>query len=203
MNKKDLILDFTSLLDVTLIIIFFFVLFSHLDSEQMRKETDDKINELNAAIMRADESREMADNMSKDLENEIQLVKDASERNGENVSALVQFDNSKNLKIILDMTSSGWGVRIIRKINDDDTKMKLLTNGDHFADELRATMEEFGYNTDHAIFCDFVYDGSVGGTRAAYNTITDVLKEVNKDYRYLYISETNLSVGSDLKTLGE
>ena len=34
MKKRDVILDFTSLLDVTLIVIFFFVLFSHLDSEE-------------------------------------------------------------------------------------------------------------------------------------------------------------------------
>ena len=33
MKKRDVILDFTSLLDVTLIVIFFFVIFSHLDTE--------------------------------------------------------------------------------------------------------------------------------------------------------------------------
>ena len=42
MKKKDILLDFTSLLDVTLILIFFFVIFSHLDNVQSTAQIEDK-----------------------------------------------------------------------------------------------------------------------------------------------------------------
>ena len=36
MNKREIILDFTSLLDVIMIILFFFILFSHLETEDAK-----------------------------------------------------------------------------------------------------------------------------------------------------------------------
>ena len=55
MKKRDVILDFTSLLDVTLIVIFFFVIFSHLDTEDNRAKTEAKVAELETAIEEAEE----------------------------------------------------------------------------------------------------------------------------------------------------
>ena len=55
MKKRDVILDFTSLLDVTLIVIFFFVLFSHLDSQENKARTDAKVQELELEIKEAED----------------------------------------------------------------------------------------------------------------------------------------------------
>ena len=40
MKKRNVILDFTSLLDVTLIVIFFFVMFSYLDIKENRVKAE-------------------------------------------------------------------------------------------------------------------------------------------------------------------
>ena len=71
MKKRDVILDFTSLLDVTLIVIFFFVLFSHLDSQENKARTDAKVQELEVAIQEAEDRESEADALAKQLENEI------------------------------------------------------------------------------------------------------------------------------------
>ena len=38
MKNKDIVIDFTSLLDVTLIIIFFFIMFSTFDTDNEKKK---------------------------------------------------------------------------------------------------------------------------------------------------------------------
>ena len=44
MNKRQIILDFTSLLDVIMIILFFFILFSSLDKDEALATEQEKIN---------------------------------------------------------------------------------------------------------------------------------------------------------------
>ena len=71
MKKRDVILDFTSLLDVTLIVIFFFVIFSHLDTEDNRAKTEAKVAELETAIEEAEEREASAEELITQLEKEI------------------------------------------------------------------------------------------------------------------------------------
>ena len=42
MKKRQIILDFTSLLDVIMIILFFFIIFSNLETDNLRKDLEDK-----------------------------------------------------------------------------------------------------------------------------------------------------------------
>ena len=194
MRKSDIILDFTSLLDVTLIIIFFFVLFSHIDKEENKARTDDKIHKLDIAIEEAKVSQDEAQELSDKLEEEIRLVTDASERNGKNISGMLDFNRNHNLKILLDMKNVGWTIRIIR----NEEIIAYLQGKEDMTDEILGVMEKSGYDREDPVLCDFVYDGSVGGTRAAYKAIMNGLDGVKKEYKYFYISETNMSIGSEL-----
>ncbi len=193
MTRKDLLLDFTSLLDVTLIVIFFFVLFSHLDSEQMREETDRKLREYDTAIAAAQDSRQTADTLAQELADELSRIREAEGRQGENLEEMRDFDRSLNLKVFLDMKEGGWVLRIVR----DQELKAVLTGHDDMAEDLLDAFEAAGYDREQTVFCDFVYDGSAGGTRAAYRAVKNGFREVISSYRFLYISETNLSVGSD------
>lgn len=114
MKKRDVMLDFTSLLDVTLIVIFFFVLFSHLDSQENKIRTDAKVQELEVAIQDAEDREAEADALAKQLENEISIVKEYSDRQASNVSEMLEFNRSENVKIILDMNFDNWNVRVIK-----------------------------------------------------------------------------------------
>ena len=41
MKKRQIILDFTSLLDVIMIILFFFIIFSSLETDNLKKDLED------------------------------------------------------------------------------------------------------------------------------------------------------------------
>ena len=95
MKKRDIILDFTSLLDVTLIVIFFFVLFSHLDGQANKARTDEKIQELETAVQQAETREAKALELEEKLQKEIATVKESNKRQGSNINELISFIRSR------------------------------------------------------------------------------------------------------------
>ena len=193
MKKRDVILDFTSLLDVTLIVIFFFVLFSHLDSQENKARTDAKVQELEVAIQEAEDRESEADALAKQLENEISIVKEYSNRQASNVSEMLEFNRSENIKIILDMNADNWSVRVIK----GDLVISTVMGSDNIGIDLKKALVDAGYDNTKTIFCDFVFDGSLPGTASAYRQIKKGIEDVSKEYNYFYSSETDLSIGGE------
>lgn len=193
MKKRDLLLDFTTLLDVTLIIIFFFVLFSHLDSENNKERTEIKLNELEIAIQQAEKKESKADNLIAQLEKEIQFVNDYDERQASNIEEMIQYGKSGNVKLFLDLQESGWVTRVVCK---KEVVAEIKSNA-NIGKEITTAIQNAGYNTNATIFCDFIFDGSLPGTASAYLMTKNGLEEVKKTYAFLYYSETDLSIGED------
>ena len=193
MKKRDVILDFTSLLDVTLIVIFFFVLFSHLDSQENKNRTDTKVQELEIAIQNAEAREEEANELAKQLESEISIVKEYSDRQASNVSEMLEFNRSENVKIILDMNSDDWSVRVIK----GDSVISTVIGSDDIGVELKKALVDAGYDNTKTIFCDFVFDGSLPGTASAYRKVKKGIEDVSNEYKYFYSSETDLSIGGE------
>lgn len=193
MKKRDVILDFTSLLDVTLIVIFFFILFSHMDSQENKARTDEKVYELETAIQEAEERKQVADKLAIQLEEEIAIVRRASERQASNINEMLEYNRSENVKIILDMNSASWSVRIIH----GGEAISTVYGGDAMGAELISVFKTIGYDNSKTIFCDFIFDGSLPGTASAYRKIKKGLDDVLDEYSYLYISETDLSIGGE------
>lgn len=191
MRKRDIVLDFTSLLDVTLIVIFFFVLFSHLDEQENKARTESKVQELEVAIQEAENRESEADKLIEQLENEIAIVQDYSERQASNLSEMLEFNRSENIKIILDMDSTKWSVRIIKAEN----VLATIEGKENISNDIKQVFSDAGYDNTKTIFCDLVFDGSLPGTASAYRNITKSIREVSEEYRYMYISETDLSIG--------
>lgn len=193
MKKRDVILDFTSLLDVTLIVIFFFVIFSHLDTEENRAKTEAKVEELETAIEEAEEREVIAEELIAQLEKEIEIVRESDGRQASNVEEILEFGKSGNIKIILFMQDKGWMLRI----NCKEEVVAEISSTENVGEELRTAIQNAGYSADDTVFCDFVFDGSLPGTASAYRKITKGLDEVEKTYKYLYYSETDLSIGEE------
>lgn len=193
MKKRDVILDFTSLLDVTLIVIFFFVLFSHLDSQENKARTDTKVQELEVAIQEAKDREAAADKLAKQLNNEISIVQEYSDRQASNVSQILEFNRSENIKLILDITSDNWSIRVIKA----NSVISTLSGNGNIGSDLKAALSNAGYDHTDTIFCDFVFDGSLPGTASAYRRIKRGIEDVSKEYQYFYSSETDLSIGGE------
>lgn len=191
MKRRDVILDFTSLLDVTLIVIFFFVIFSNLDSQANKARTDAKVQELDAAVQQAENRETNAKELEEQLQKDIDTVKESDVRRGANTKEILVFNKDENVKIILDMESGSWSARII----SNQEVMDTVRQGDLVSEKLQQVLNSVGYSNSDTIFCDFVFDGSEPGSYSAYRVIEDGLKAVQADYKYLYVSETDLSTG--------
>jgi hypothetical protein len=194
MKKREIILDFTSLLDVTLIIIFFFVLFSNLDSQQNKARTDEKVQEMKTAIEEAENREVIADELAHQLEDEISIVRDESERRADNISGMLEYNKSENIKLILVMEDSNWKIRVTRGKNI----VSIINGSENIENNMISAFEEAGYEAENTVFCEFIYNGSEPGTHSAYRLITEGLDDIRKQqYNYLFISETDLSIGVD------
>lgn len=194
MKKRDVILDFTSLLDVTLIVIFFFVLFSHLDSQENKIRTDEKIQELETAIQDAESREEEAQELMEQLENEISIVRDYSDRHASNASEILVFNRGENIKVILDIENAdNWSIRVIK----GDVAITIIAGNENIGSELINALEGVGYSETDTVFCDLVYNGNVPGTNKACRMIENAIEEVSEKYKYFYVSETDLSIGGE------
>ena len=193
MKKRDIILDFTSLLDITLIVIFFFVLFSHLDSEENKAITEAKVKELEIAMEKADAREAKAEELVEQLEQEIQIVRETDERQAENVDELLSYRKSGNLKMILVMQENGWLVRVQSK----QSVVAELDAQAQIGEQLITAIQAAGYDVEDTILCDFIFDGLLPGTASAYRTIKKGLHLVEKEYPFLYYSETDVSIGEE------
>ena len=58
MKKRQIILDFTSLLDVIMIILFFFIIFSSLETDNLKKDLEDKQQQVSAELEEAKATRQ-------------------------------------------------------------------------------------------------------------------------------------------------
>lgn len=193
MKKRDIILDFTSLLDVTLIVIFFFVLFSHLENEEKKAITEQKVKELETSIQAAEVREENANELIGILEEEINIIRESDTRRGANMKAMLEYMTSSNIKIILDMEEKEGVIRVSSK---NEVIAEIDINGD-ISYKLLNAIHLAGYTKEDTIFCDFIYDGSCEGTNAAYRNVIKAIEYLRREYLYVYYSETNISVGKE------
>ncbi len=191
--KKNIFLDFTSLLDVTLIIIFFFVIFSHMEGLENAQKTEDKRKEMEAAIADAADREAIAGELAEQLKSELEMVRDEDERGAANLEELMEFAKSGNIKLILEMKDKNWTLKVSR----EDRVLVKIERGSDVRGLLTKAMQEAGYAADETLLCEFVFDGSLPGTASAYREIRDAVEYAKNDYKYLYCSETDLSVGEE------
>ncbi len=190
MKKRDVILDFTSLLDVTLIVIFFFVLFSTLDAQQNKKKVDEAVDQYNMATV---EAQERADQYEEALE----IIESTTEKN--NKEEIVEFNTGMNLKILLDISSDEdanhykmWSIRV----SHGSDFLETIPGGKDISEEINQCIIKAGYGYDDTILCDLIMDMSADGSNHAINELLNSLDKVkNSYYSHFYVSETDTSVG--------
>ena len=191
MKKRDAILDFTSLLDVTLIVIFFFVLFSTLDAQANQKKVDDAVNQYNVATKEANDK-------AKEYDESIDIVKNTTEVR--NKKGVVDFNSGMNLKIIISLSDEEdeeqkkkWDVTLSR---GKDAIYKFKGEQD-VSKEIIKFIQESGYDEKDTILCDLVMNMKKEGSNHAYVELQKSLDDVKNTYHHLYVSETDLSIAEE------
>lgn len=198
MKRRDVLLDFTPLLDVTLILLFFFLLFSTFEVEEAKSKLDTQLQaaqEQQAAAQAqldlANAKYEQANALTQQLEKDLAIVENASGRQASNVEALMEFNRGTNMKLILTVRENGPILRVFR----GDTQIATLSPDGDLAGVICASLKEAGYTAEDTVLCEFILDGSEPGTAAAYRKIKQQLMYVKGEFNYFYYSETDISMG--------
>lgn len=195
MFEEDKIdLDFTSLLDVLFIILFFFIMFSSFDSEQEMKKALGEVqvlkDETEIALADAETAKVQA-------EEELEDIKLSSERQGQNVQALMDFSRGRNVKLILSKHDNDWSITI--KSGEDEVSSFSYSSDEDFSEQLAEEIIDLNYDNDDTILCELIYDASLSGSRRIYSDVNETIREIKKSYPHFYLSETDMSIVSEVE----
>ena len=189
MTKREIILDFTSLLDVVLILLFFFILFSHFETNElqasMQEEQAQIVAEYDALSAEVEEKLDEAEKF-------LDEAKQSDERAVQNIIGIGEFSSGRSMKIKLNMSSGKWTLDIYS--NDKKTHEIKSGNEDAMVSELLTVFDERGYDESDTILCEFVYNASEGGTASAYKQTKEIFENLKEEYPHLFISETDMSM---------
>lgn len=200
MKKRQINLDFTSLLDVIMIILFFFVIFSNLETDSIKKDLENKQQQVSAELDEAKAKNDKANAALEDAEKKNELAdkrmeeaNSAVDRSGDNADAIMDFSENKNLKLRLDMSGeSGWklmfakGEEIVKEIPKADVNK--------MTEDVKALFDEQGYTKDNTILIEFSYNAAENGTTSAYLDTMKIINELKNEYEHLFYSETDVSI---------
>ena len=161
MKLREIILDFTSLLDVIMIILFFFVLYSTMDTEKAANKAKEAEQTYNHLIV---EQQEINEEAQKDLER----IKAADENAAVNQQALNAFDKGDFFTFRLDVAeqSDNWTLRVFFGRKQLGTILSQET--DDIKGSIRDILEKSGFTTEDTYLCILSYDGQQYGNGYKY-----------------------------------
>lgn len=206
MGKKEILLDFTSLLDIMMLILFFFVLFSHVEAENERAALQEIHEQVQGSLEEAEQRLEEADekmNAAKEkeafAEEKLEEAELAEERAGHNVNGIVDFSRNTNIRVRLQMKEEGnWSLMLYQgnEFLQEIAKNSAQNMVEQFSDGMNAA----GYDKQDTLLCEFIFDGTEFGTNSAYCTVDNMFALLKDEYRHFFYSTIDLSVleGSDL-----
>ncbi len=202
MKFKEILLDFTSLLDVIMIILFWFILNYHNQTVAIQEQANQKINEAESIVAEVDEKKaelaekeqELLDQQS-EIESMLAEIKDADERKGANIAGLNEFQKGINLTVRLERENNGKFVMLIYKGNDLDSEMadEEIALSDFNTERFSMIIRNYDYKEDDAVLLELVYNNEEIGSNKAVGTIDEVLEEIKEEYPYLYVRKLKIS----------
>jgi hypothetical protein len=184
MKLREIILDFTSLLDVIMIILFFFVLYSTIDTKNVLNNAKEAEQTYNNLIVEQQELNEEA-------ENELERLKSADKNAATNQKALNAFEKGDYFDFRLDVAdkSDNWSLTI------SFGKEKLGMINSREADDIKGSIKDIlmksGFAADDTYLCILSYDGEQFGTAKAFKEIDEAIDGIQREYPNLYFSNLN------------
>ena len=201
MNKREIILDFTSLLDVIMIILFFFIIFSHLETEDAKialqaaqQKATQREEEAEQRLEEADKLFEEAEKKEQQAAEKLNEAELAGERQGENVEGITNFSRNQNIRVKLKMISgsSSWSLLVSK----GEQQMTEIPKGtvSSMSQEFLNALFDIGCDKDDTLLCVYVYDAAQAGTASADRDVQKVFDEVKRQYKHFFYSELDTSL---------
>lgn len=194
-NRREIILDFTSLLDVIMILLFFFVIFAQIDSNRNIAEAKEAAAAEIAAVRKeAEEEKAAAAEAAERAEKELEEIRQVSDRAAANIRGLVDFNSGVNLKLYLSGEKENWQIKVMYGGEDTEIIGDVRNRSpEELAGELTDMISRYGYTEDSAVLCDLFYNSLDTGSRKAKENADRMLELVREDYPHLFCSRTDMS----------
>lgn len=202
MKRSRISLDFTSLLDITMIILFWFMIKYKASAEEVRNKAQEQISSVQAIAAQLEEEKTAfeaeKENWQKEADAEFERIKNADENAAKNQQALSEFDKGSVIYIKLDSeTDSSGNKKWFLNIENGKEHMgrfEFEKNTDITA-ELTEIFRNSGFGKDDVMLGVFVYDGSQEGTAPILYTSSAEkhIKAVSEEYPQFYCASINIS----------
>lgn len=202
-SKREIILDFTPLLDVMMLILFFFILFANTNYQNKIEEANanaqSKIEEAEEAKEEAQSKIDTYNEKIEELEEELNALDSAGNTNGEAIDSLYKYkqDLFLRLKLKKEEKSVGeaskklWNIHVyydnneIGIINDiNEHSIEKCSN------EFLKILSDNKFNKDENLICELIINTSEGGSLESYVYTSEILKRIEKYYKYLFVPQT-------------
>ncbi|MEE5992784.1 MAG: hypothetical protein V3G42_06025 [Oscillospiraceae bacterium] len=193
MKMKEIILDFTSLLDVMMIILFWFIINSR---QQMQEQVNIAEQNAAAAVALAEQQTSQAQSLQESAENlKLQAEQDFAAMNPNaqtsNIQAIRDFHQG-SIKVCLVMMTEGWKIEVYQ--GDEFIQSVSDRHSQQLGIELNRIFQSVGYAPDDTILCVFTFDSSESGTRSAYAEITEAFRLIQLGNKRFYYTEVDTAV---------
>ena len=200
--KSKISLDFTSLLDITMIILFFFLINFKFSVDDIKAEANDQMEAAAAQSERleADKQKfeEEKEDWQKQADADLKKIRETDEKAADNAAALLKFKNGDIINIDFDINeryqwemtvSRGEAVLGVISSSDEAYKENKET---YIKDEIVTMLNRERFKKDDVIIGVFKYNKKSYGSRFAENIFKEV-KEVEYNFTNFYLAKSAYS----------
>ena len=188
MKIREIILDFTSLLDIVMIILFFFILFSTLDVEKVGESAEEA--RISYETLKAENQKQQEQWQIK-ADEEWQRIQDTDKNAASNQQALIAYNEGAVIAFNLhDAQSSDiWTLSVLQA----NSRLGEIKSDENISDSLIMMLEKADLKPEDVIISTLTYDGNSFGTEKSVPQIERAVKKVQKKYCNLYFAAINVS----------
>ena len=191
MKIREIILDFTSLLDIIMIMLFWVMLNVSNSAQNAEKKAQEKVDAANAKVVQAqkdaqDEIERAKQQNQKELDDmnkKNQEIKQAAE---DMQQALDGFGNGKMVTLEMKYEDSHDVIYISQGIEEK----KTVSVDEKLKDSLSAALNSYGLDKNSIILTAFVYDGDSVLYRDV-EKVQSTLSSIKSNYKNIYYTHIN------------
>lgn len=194
--KRKISLDFTSLLDITMIILFFFLINFKFSVDDIKAEASEKMEAAAAQSQQLETDKqkleEEKEDWQKQAEAELEKIRETDKYAADNAEALLDFKNGHFIGIDLEINKENVWKMTVRR---GETEIGTISSADSpdIADEFVTMLNRERFKKDDVIICVFKYNKKSYGSRYADNVIFKELKEAEYNFTNLYLAKSAYS----------
>ncbi|MCH5193894.1 MAG: hypothetical protein J1F11_08040 [Oscillospiraceae bacterium] len=195
MKRNRIFLDFTSLLDITMIILFWFLINFKNTADAIKTEAAEQTAQAQSYAAELEEDKKEfeleKEEWRREADSEMEKIREADKNAADNARALMDFQDGAVITINLNIESrKKWTVTVRngnRKIGEIASE-----NSADFTAELTGILSDAGFRTDDVVIGVLLYDSNDNGSyyKSDFEAYID---EVRREYKQFYCSSINIS----------